>query len=91
LAYTSGKDARLHSVNFYSPDIQQVAKEREQLEQALRHAIAEGRELELYYQPVVDIVSHRIVSLEALTRWNSPEFGAVSPTRFIPVAEGKAG
>ncbi len=87
LAYTSGKDARLHSVNFYSPDIQQVAKEREQLEQALRHAIAEGRELELYYQPVVDIVSHRIVSLEALTRWNSPEFGAVSPTRFIPVAE----
>ncbi|MDP2254391.1 MAG: EAL domain-containing protein, partial [Thiobacillus sp.] len=61
--------------------------EREQLEQALRHAIAEGRELELYYQPVVDIASYRIVSLEALTRWNSPEFGAVSPARFIPVAE----
>lgn len=87
LACTGGKDARLHSLSFYSPDIQQVAKERERLEQALRHAIAEGRELELYYQPVVDIVSHRIVSLEALTRWDSPEFGAVSPARFIPVAE----
>lgn len=87
LASASGKDARLHSVNFYSSDIQQVAIEREQLEQALRHAIAEGRELELYYQPVVDIASYRIVSLEALARWNSPEFGAVSPARFIPVAE----
>ncbi|MGK2950806.1 MAG: bifunctional diguanylate cyclase/phosphodiesterase [Thiobacillus sp.] len=87
LACTSRKDAGLHSVNFYSSDIQQVAKEREQLEQALRHAIAEDRELELHYQPVVDIVSHRIVSLEALARWNSPEFGAVSPMRFIPVAE----
>ncbi len=87
LACTGGKDARLHSVNFYSSDIQKTAKEREQLEQALRHAIEEGRELELHYQPVVEIASNRIVSLEALARWNSPEFGAVSPARFIPVAE----
>jgi len=87
LACTGGKDARLHSVKFYSSDIQKAAKEREQLEQALRHAIEEGCELELHYQPVVDIASHRIVSLEALARWNSPEFGAVSPARFIPVAE----
>jgi diguanylate cyclase (GGDEF)-like protein len=87
LACTSGKEAGLHSVNFYSADIQQAAKEREQIEQALRHALEGELELDLHYQPVVDIASNRIVSLEALARWNSPEFGRISPERFIPVAE----
>jgi diguanylate cyclase (GGDEF)-like protein len=87
LASNSGKDNRIHSVSFYSPEIQRTANDREKLEQSLRQAIKEGVGLELYYQPVVDIVSHRIVSLEALARWNSPEFGSVPPSRFIPVAE----
>ncbi len=87
LACSGGKEAGLHSVNFYSADIQQTAQERERLEQALHHAIEAGDELELHYQPVVDIASRRIVSLEALARWNSRDFGPVPPARFIPVAE----
>lgn len=81
------KSARTHSVNFYSSDIQQTAHEREALEQSLRCALEAGSELELHYQPIVDINTYRIVSLEALARWNSPDLGQVSPARFIPVAE----
>lgn len=87
LASNSQRDGRNHTVNFYSSAIHRIADEREKLEQALRHAIKDDRGLALHYQPVVDIHSYRIVSLEALARWNSAEFGAVSPARFIPVAE----
>lgn len=83
----SGQAGRSHAVNFYSSTIQRAASEREKLEQAFRQAIKDVLGLALYYQPVVDIHTHRIVSLEALARWNSTEFGPVSPARFIPVAE----
>lgn len=81
------KNSIRHQIHFYSHEAQQAAEERERLEQALRRALDSSNELELHYQPVVDIVTHRIVSLEALARWNSPELGAIPPARFIPVAE----
>jgi EAL domain-containing protein (putative c-di-GMP-specific phosphodiesterase class I) len=52
----------------------------------LRRAIDRG-EFVLHYQPVVDLQSLRIVSLEALIRWQHPERGLLSPVDFIPVAE----
>jgi diguanylate cyclase (GGDEF)-like protein/PAS domain S-box-containing protein len=54
------------------------------------HRALERDELQLYYQPVVDIAhrsGHRVVALEALLRWDHPEHGLTSPGRFIPVAE----
>ncbi len=87
LACGTGKSARSHSVSFYSAAIQKTAHERVELEHALRRALENGNELELHYQPIVDIHTHRIVSLEALARWNSPDLGQISPVRFIPVAE----
>jgi len=87
LACGAGKGARTHMVNFYSAAIQRTAHERVELEHALRRALMNGNELELHYQPIVDIRTHRIVSLEALARWHSPELGQISPIRFIPVAE----
>lgn len=53
---------------------------------ALRKAL-EKNEMHLAYQPVVDADSGRLTGFEALLRWESPEFGNVSPAKFIPLAE----
>jgi len=52
----------------------------------LRRALA-NEEFELYYQPLVNLKSGRILTCEALLRWNHPERGTVSPVDIIPVAE----
>jgi diguanylate cyclase (GGDEF)-like protein/PAS domain S-box-containing protein len=57
-----------------------------QTEAELRRAIDRG-ELEPYYQPVVSIATGRVVSAEALVRWNHPERGLLGPYEFVPVAE----
>lgn len=57
---------------------------------SIRNGIKKGldrNEFELYYQPQLDIDSNRVVGVEALVRWNHPEWGIVSPARFIPIAE----
>jgi EAL domain-containing protein (putative c-di-GMP-specific phosphodiesterase class I) len=56
------------------------------LVEELRSGIARG-ELELYYQPQVEIASGNILGLEALVRWNHPRHGIIMPAVFIPVAE----
>jgi diguanylate cyclase (GGDEF)-like protein len=56
------------------------------LEAHLRKAI-ERDELELYYQPQVNLFTNEITSFEALLRWNSKELGFISPAEFIPLAE----
>ncbi len=60
--------------------------ERLQIEAALRHALDHGG-LRLEYQPLVELVSGRIVGVEALCRWDDPQRGPVPPAVFIPVAE----
>ena len=56
------------------------------LARSLERAIADG-ELELHYQPLVDLASDRIVSAEALVRWKHPTLGMQRPDQFIPLAE----
>jgi EAL domain-containing protein (putative c-di-GMP-specific phosphodiesterase class I)/DNA-binding NarL/FixJ family response regulator len=63
-----------------------AAQRRRALERALHDALRDNQ-FTLHYQPLVDIVSRRVVSLEALLRWRHPEFGAVSPAEFIPIIE----
>jgi len=70
----------------YEPDMHRDTVGRMDLEQALRHAIGND-ELLLHYQPIHDLPTGRIVSLEALVRWEHPTRGLVSPAEFIPVAE----
>lgn len=71
---------------FYSPEMNQRAKEQLRLENELRSAAPRG-ELLLYYQPKVSLRSGKIVGSEALIRWKHPQRGMVPPVQFIPVAE----
>jgi diguanylate cyclase (GGDEF)-like protein/PAS domain S-box-containing protein len=56
------------------------------LETDLRYAV-ERNEIEVWYQPIVDVATSGIVGFEGLARWNSPTRGLVSPGEFIPIAE----
>lgn len=58
------------------------------LERDLRYAL-DRNELQVFYQPQVDLITHRIIGLEALLRWKHPDRGMVSPGIFIPVAEDR--
>ena len=64
-----------------------TAVKRFDLEADLRRAIAKGGELELFYQPIIDIQNDRMHGYEALLRWRHPTRGLVSPIDFIPLAE----
>lgn len=57
-----------------------------QLEVALRKAV-QNQEMELHYQPIVDLFTGRLAGFEALARWNHPTLGMISPVDFIPIAE----
>ncbi len=63
-----------------------AARRRLSLETELRRAI-ENAELELAFQPLIDLSTGRVSSFEALARWDHPERGPISPIEFIPVAE----
>ncbi len=83
-AKTSGKNR----FEFYSPYLNKKIEEEFMLENHLRHAL-EKNEFYIYYQPIVDILSQKIVGAEALLRWKHPKLGFISPDKFIPIAEEK--
>jgi len=74
---------RLH---FFEPEMDRRLKLRRSLELDLRKAFANG-ELELHYQPLVNLCSGEVSGFEALLRWRHPHRGMVPPAEFIPVAE----
>ncbi|WP_158258186.1 PAS domain S-box protein [Rhodopila globiformis] len=71
---------------FFEPHMDEGLRDRQTLKTDLRLALDRG-ELELYYQPVLDIHTGRIACFEALLRWRHPLRGLVSPGDFVPVAE----
>ena len=86
LALYRSKDAGGGVVHSYEPQLHVLAEERRVLEMALRKALGNG-ELLLNYQPVVAADTGCLTGFEALLRWSSPEFGNVSPAKFVPLAE----
>jgi diguanylate cyclase (GGDEF)-like protein len=75
-----------NNYQFYTPSMNATAIQRLAMENALRKSI-ELDQLRAFYQPVVDIQTREILGAEVLLRWVHPEFGMVSPTEFIPLAE----
>ncbi|MCE7915129.1 MAG: EAL domain-containing protein [Nitrosomonas sp. PRO4] len=70
----------------FTSSMQQEAREKMLLINDLRQAIARN-ELQVYYQPIVELLSRRLIKAEALVRWKHPRRGMISPTIFIPLAE----
>ena len=86
LALYAAKGAGRGKHCFYQPSMHSEAAERQLLENDLRQAIERG-ELAVHYQPIVRTAGEEISGFEALVRWTHPTRGAISPDKFIPLAE----
>ncbi len=80
------KERGRDGISRYSSDLAVKAQSRLTMEVELGSALENG-ELEVYYQPRLDVASRRIVGAEALVRWNHPRRGLVPPGEFIPLCE----
>ncbi|HSH74021.1 MAG TPA: EAL domain-containing protein [Methylophilaceae bacterium] len=75
-----------NNYQFFNAEMTQRVAEQLSLENFLQKAV-EHNELVLFYQPKVSIKTGKIIGVEALLRWQHPEWGMIAPDRFIPVAE----
>lgn len=80
------KKGRKNNYCFYSEGINENNARKVMLTNELHKAIHK-EEFQLYYQPIIDIGTRKIVGVEALIRWQHPEQGMISPMDFIPLAE----
>ena len=80
------KDRGRNNFQLFTPGMDRRLKERIAIESSLRTAL-QSRQLDVHYQPIVDIQSHHVVALEALLRWKHPSHGYVRPERFVSIAE----
>ena len=78
---------RRSTVELYSVEQDQSMRRWLMLGGLLTHAVEEGSELSLMYQPIADVQTREIVQVEALCRWNHPVQGAIPPEEFIGIAE----
>jgi len=86
LAMHKAKARGRANVEVFDSELYARAMDRLQLELALRRAVERG-EIQVYYQPVIDLKTGKLISLEALARWNHPERGILAPAEFLHVAE----
>lgn len=80
------KEHGRNNYRFYTPEMTHMAIDRLDMEGNLRRAL-ERDEVLVYYQPLIDFTSGRIVGAEALVRWQHPRIGMIQPSEFIPLAE----
>ncbi len=86
LALYRAKHEGRGTYRFFEPVMDSELQARRSLELDLRHAL-DRNELDIHYQPIVDLKTGTVAGYEALLRWNHPERGMVSPATFIPLAE----
>ncbi|MHB9132935.1 MAG: bifunctional diguanylate cyclase/phosphodiesterase [Armatimonadota bacterium] len=86
IAMYRAKSQGRNTFRFFSHEMGIEISQRRTLEGHLRKAI-ERQELQVYYQPQVDLPTRRVIGVEALVRWSHPELGMIPPNEFIPLAE----
>lgn len=86
IALNRSKDIGGNTYQFYTAEMNSGALQHLILDNALHHALERG-ELQLHYQPQVNLGTGQICGIEALLRWEHPELGMISPAEFIPLAE----
>ncbi|UCC57021.1 MAG: EAL domain-containing protein [Gammaproteobacteria bacterium] len=86
IAMYSAKKLGRNNYQYYSEEMNKEAVRKLKIENRLRRAV-ENRELELYFQPQMNISTGQIIGVESLLRWRDAKLGQVSPEVFIPIAE----
>ena len=86
LALYEAKERGRAQYEIFNTSMGAEALERMEMESDLRRAVDRG-EFEVHYQPIVDLYTNKLVSLEALARWRHPKWGLVDGEEFIQVAE----
>ena len=86
LAMSHAQTEMRGSLCLFEPSMDLIHRRRHLIEHGLSEAIANGS-LSLVYQPLIALESGAVACCEALSRWQCPELGVVSPAEFIPVAE----
>jgi diguanylate cyclase (GGDEF)-like protein/PAS domain S-box-containing protein len=86
VALARAKRVDRDTFRFFAAGMDIDVERRLRLESDLRVALAQGQ-IELHYQPQIELVSGRVNGIEALMRWNHPVMGPISPVEFIPLAE----
>ncbi|MDR6916499.1 diguanylate cyclase (GGDEF)-like protein/PAS domain S-box-containing protein [Pseudomonas sp. 3296] len=85
-ALFKAKSAGRDGYALYTEELTAHAQQRVEIAFELRRALQQ-QELRVYYQPVHDLKTSRLIGVEALVRWAHPQRGLVSPAEFIPIAE----
>ncbi len=85
-AMYAAKEKGRNGFSYFTPSLQERARNRLQLANELRGALA-ANQLSVYMQPIVDMRDGAIVKAEALLRWRHPVLGMIPPDQFIPIAE----
>jgi diguanylate cyclase (GGDEF)-like protein len=85
-AMYAAKAAGKNRVEMFRPEMRHTTAERSALEQDLARAVERGQ-IQLSYQPIIDLTTGAVLALEALARWRHPNHGLIQPDVFIPIAE----
>lgn len=86
LALHSALEGGFNTYQFYEENLKKHAYDQINIENALHKAL-ERNEFKIYYQPKIDSKNKDIIGSEALIRWENPDYGLLSPSQFVPMAE----
>jgi len=86
LALYAAKREGRNRFRVFDSDLDKITRYRSGIEHGLERAVASGQ-LKMVYQPIVKADTCAVLGFEALVRWDSPEYGSISPAEFIPIAE----